>query len=257
MHSQKETFFGFKKVPFAEKATLVEKVFSAVADKYDIMNDVMSLGIHRFWKKQFTDQIVDFLRLTSEQKMIDVAGGTGDIAIKCYKRLKKLGCTSNIILCDINNEMLTVGRDKAIDSNILRGMSYVQGDAEKLPFASETFDCYSIAFGIRNVTDIDAALSESFRVLKPGGKLFCLEFSKVDNEIVEKFYDVYSFNIIPKIGECIAGNRDAYEYLSESIRKFPDQDTFSQMIQNAGYKNVHYQNFTFGVVAIHTAYKPC
>lgn len=245
-----ETFFGFKRVPFADKAKMVGEVFSSVAGKYDIMNDAMSFGIHRLWKRQFVDLIP-----VNTAYLLDVAGGTGDIAIKYHKKATASSYKPHITICDINYEMLSLAREKAIDCNILAGLSYVQGDAEHLPFPDNTFDSYTIAFGIRNVTSINAALRESYRVLKPGGKFLCMEFSKVESATLEKFYDIYSMHVIPRIGECIAGDYDAYEYLVESIRKFPDQRNFSQMIEQAGYQTVRYTNLTFGVAAIHTAYK--
>lgn len=245
MRSMQETFFGFKKIDALDKPALVSAVFSSVASKYDIMNDAMSFGIHRLWKDRFCNMIP-----RTSLNLLDVAGGTGDIALRCRKR-----GVPNVTICDINAEMLAAGRDKAIDRGILLGVSYVQGDAEALPFPDNSFDCYTIAFGIRNVTNIDKALSESYRVLKSGGRFLCLEFSKVENEIAKKAYDFYSFSVIPKIGGFIAGNPEAYQYLSESIRHFPDQDGFKRMIGAAGYENVSYTNMTFGVAAIHSGYK--
>ena len=240
-----ETFFGFKKVDARDKSKMVSDVFSSVASKYDIMNDAMSLGLHRLWKSKFCNMVPSTCK-----NLLDVAGGTGDIALKC----KNKGIP-NITLCDINEEMLKLGRDKMLDNNKLSGVNYVQGDAEKLPFPDNTFDCYTIAFGIRNVTNIEYALEESFRVLKKGGKFLCMEFSKVTRDLPAKLYDFYSFNIIPKIGEFVAGNPDAYQYLSESIRKFPDQTTFRGMIEKAGYGHVSYNNEHFGVIAVHSGYK--
>jgi demethylmenaquinone methyltransferase/2-methoxy-6-polyprenyl-1,4-benzoquinol methylase len=244
-HSSKETFFGFKKVDISEKAKMVSGVFSSVASKYDIMNDAMSFGVHRIWKDRFCDMVPK-----NCNSVLDVAGGTGDIALRCHKR-----GVAKVTLCDINSEMLQAGRDKMVDANILNGIEYVQGDAENLPFPDNSFDCYTIAFGIRNVTNIESALRESLRVLKKGGRFLCLEFSKVDNEIAQKAYDFYSFNIIPKIGGFIAGDPGAYQYLAESIRKFPDQAGFVKMIEAAGYDHVSYSNMTCGVVAIHSGYK--
>lgn len=242
-----ETFFGFKKVAMADKAKMVGDVFSSVASRYDLMNNVMSFGIHHLWKDQFCTLVPNHA-----ENILDVAGGTGDIALRCLKN----GDENRIVtICDINYEMLKTGKDKAIDQGILSRLNYIQGDAEKLPFADHSFDCYTIAFGIRNVTNIDAALHESYRVLKPGGRFLCLEFSKVNSDIMQKLYDLYSFNIIPKIGKCIARDEGAYRYLSESIRQFPDQDKFAAMIKNANYKNANYRNLTGGVVAIHTGYK--
>lgn len=242
-----ETFFGFKKVAMADKAKMVGNVFTSVASRYDLMNDAMSFGVHHLWK----DQLCALVPQHAEN-ILDVAGGTGDIALRCLKNADK---NRKITICDINYEMLTEGKNKAIDKGILSGITYVQGDAEKLPFADNSFDCYTVAFGIRNMTDINAALYESYRVLKPGGKFLCLEFSKVNSEIMQKLYDLYSFKVIPKIGALIAGDEGSYRYLSESIRQFPDQETFSHMIKNAGYRNVTYRNITCGVVAIHMGYK--
>ncbi len=247
LQTMQETFFGFKKVKTADKAKMVDEVFSSVASKYDAMNDAMSLGIHRLWKDRFCSMIS-----RSCSKLLDVAGGTGDITIRCHKN-----GVPDITIFDINSEMLTAGRDKIIDKGIVGGINYVQGDAENLPFADEIFDCYTIAFGIRNVTNIDKALGESFRVLKKGGKFLCLEFSKIEHDygILQKAYDFYSFNVIPKIGGFIAGNHDAYQYLSESINKFPDQERFKHMIESAGYSSVTYSNLSLGIAAIHSGYK--
>jgi len=244
-NSDQETFFGFKKVNIKDKAKMVEEVFSSVASKYDLMNDVMSIGLHRLWKDQFCDMVPKH-----SEAILDVAGGTGDIASRCSKR-----GVGQVTICDINAQMLLAGRDKMIDANILSGINYVQADAESLPFPDNSFDCYTIAFGIRNVTNIDRALAESFRVLKKGGKFLCLEFSKLDNQVAQKAYDLYSFNIIPKIGGLLTGNTLAYEYLSQSIRKFPDQDRFKRMIEEEGYEHVSYKNMTGGVVAIHSGWK--
>lgn len=244
---KKETFFGFKKVAMADKAKMVGGVFSSVASRYDLMNNVMSFGIHHFWKDQFCELVPHHA-----EHILDVAGGTGDIAMRCLKKSDK---KRHVTICDINHEMLIEGKNKAIDRGILSGLDYIQGDAEKLPFADNSFDCYTIAFGIRNVTDIDAALLDSYRVLKPGGKFLCLEFSKVNSSIIQKIYDLYSFKVIPKVGELIAGDEGAYRYLSESIRQFPEQDKFTQMIKKAGYKNVSYRNLNCGIVAIHMGYK--
>ncbi len=242
-----ETFFGFKKVARGDKAKMVGNVFSSVASRYDLMNNVMSFGIHHLWKNQFCDLVP-----SHAENILDVAGGTGDIALRA---IKNGSAKRKVTICDINYEMLVEGKNKAIDQGVLSGLNYIQGDAEKLPFADNSFDCYTIAFGIRNVTNIDHALLESYRVLKPGGKFLCLEFSKVESNHLAKLYDLYSFHIIPKFGGLIAGNEDAYRYLSESIRQFPDQEKFSSMIKNAGYSNVHYRNLNCGIVAIHMGYK--
>lgn len=242
-----ETFFGFKKVATSEKAKMVGDVFSSVARRYDLMNNVMSFGIHHLWKDKFCDLIPGHA-----ENILDVAGGTGDIALRAIKNGSP---KRQVTICDINYEMLIEGKNKAIDQGILSGINYILGDAEHLPFADNAFDCYTIAFGIRNVTNIEKALAESYRVLKPGGKFLCLEFSKVESDLMRKLYDLYSFNIIPKFGALIAGNEDAYRYLSESIRKFPDQERFTSMIKNAGYSNVHYRNLSNGIVAVHMGYK--
>ncbi len=245
--NKKETFFGFKKVAMADKAKMVGNVFSSVASRYDLMNDAMSFGIHRLWKDQFCALVP-----SDAMNILDVASGTGDIALRCLKK----GASKRIVtICDINYEMLIEGKNKALDKGVISGLNYIQGDGEKLPFADNLFDCYTIAFGIRNVTNIDTVLSESYRVLKPGGKFLCLEFSKVNSPVMQKLYDLYSFNIIPKFGEFIAGDEGAYRYLSESIRQFPDQEKFAQMIKNAGYKNVSYRNLSCGITAIHIGYK--
>jgi demethylmenaquinone methyltransferase / 2-methoxy-6-polyprenyl-1,4-benzoquinol methylase len=214
------------------------------------MNDVMSFGAHRLWKKQFIDQIP-----LNSSTILDVASGTGDIAIGCYKKLSYNNSNIHIVTCDINQDMLSLAQDKAVDANILAGLDYAQCNAEKLPFADNSFDCYTITFGIRNVTNVEAALKESYRVLKPGGKFLCMEFAKVKSPLIREFYDAYSMNIIPKIGECITGDRDSYQYFVESIRTFPDQTKFTQMISNAGYHHAKSKDLTFGVVSIYSAYK--
>jgi len=244
-----KTNFGFKKVDYKQKKSLIEEVFSSVAPKYDIMNDLMSFGIHRLWKDEFCRQIPNLNAF-----VLDVASGTGDIAFRLIKEAKNRGRNLRIILSDINHEMLKNAKSKAIDSNLL-GLNYICCDAEKLPFPDNSFDYYTIAFGIRNVPKIDIALKEAYRVLKPTGKFLCLEFSKVENEYLKQFYDFYSFNIIPKIGQLVTNNMKAYQYLAESIDLFPDQDSFRNMIKAAGFAKVKYQNLTFGIAAIHSAYK--
>lgn len=242
-----KTFFGYKEVKKEEKASMVKGVFSNVASKYDIMNDVMSLGIHRLWK----DEFIKKLNPQSGTKLLDVAGGTGDIA---FRFLKKAG-GGNVTVCDINPNMLEEGYKNAIDNNVLEGIEWVCGDAEKLPFPDNSYDYYTIAFGIRNVTNIENALSEAYRVLKPGGHFMCLEFSQVDNPLLAKIYDFYSFNIIPKMGQIIASDRDSYQYLVESIRKFPNKENFLKMIKNAGFANASYNSLSAGAVAIHSGWK--
>lgn len=245
----KNTFFGFKSVSAQEKTNLVRNVFASVASKYDIMNDLMSGGMHRLWKKEFISQIPDF-----HGKLLDMASGTGDIARKYYAKALEDNIRADITACDASSEMLKEGRNKAIDAGIL-DIKYQVAEAEKLPFKDESFDYYTVAFGIRNFTDIPAALNETYRVLKPGGKFLCLEFSHIQTPILEALYDFYSMNIIPFIGKMVTNDEESYRYLVESIRQFPTQETFKKMIEDAGFSKVAYQNLTFGTVAIHTGYK--
>lgn len=245
IRSDKTTHFGFRDVPEAEKAALVRGVFNNVASKYDLMNDLMSLGVHRLWK----DVLIGRLNPRPDMNLLDVGGGTGDIA---FRFLKAGG--RHVTVCDINKEMLSVGRDRAIDKGVLSGIDWVCGNAESLPVPDRSMDAFTIAFCIRNVTHIDAALREARRVLKPGGRFLCLEFSKVGLPVLEKLYDVYSFQVLPALGQIVADDRDSYQYLAESIRKFPDQDTFAAMIEEAGLEQVRYQNLTGGVAAIHSAW---
>ena len=249
MTNNNNTSFGFKSVSFEEKTNLVRGVFASVASKYDIMNDVMSGGTHRLWKREFMSHIPDF-----NGKLLDMASGTGDIARKYYKACEEDGIKPDITACDASKEMLAEGKDKAIDNNML-GIKYQVCEAEKLPFADESFDYYTVAFGVRNFTDIPAALKEAYRVLKPGGKFLCLEFSHIEERLFKPVYDFYSMNVIPFIGKVIAGDSESYRYLAESIRKFPTQETFKTMIEDAKFSNVAYTNLTFGTVAIHTGYK--
>lgn len=244
-NAQKTTHFGYRDVPEDEKSGLVKEVFSSVASRYDLMNDLMSGGMHHIWK----DKLIDSLRPAPAMHLLDVAGGTGDIA---FRFLKRGG--GQVTISDINPEMLEEGKRRAIDlhhDNIMWQLA----DAEALPFADNSFNAYTISFGIRNVTHIDKVLSEAYRVLKPGGHFLCLEFSHPENAMIKKFYDAYSFRIIPGIGKTITGNRDAYQYLVESIRKFPQPETFKGMIQTAGFDRVKYTPLTFGVVAIHSGWK--
>jgi demethylmenaquinone methyltransferase/2-methoxy-6-polyprenyl-1,4-benzoquinol methylase len=240
-----KTFFGFKQVETAAKAGLVRGVFSSVAGKYDLMNDFMSFGLHRWWKREMIKELAP----QTGQKYLDVAGGSGDIAFKVWEK------GAQVTLTDINPDMLELAKNKAVDKNILERISFQTADAEKLPFGDNSFDILGIAFGIRNVTNIDAALKEFHRVLKPGGKFACLEFSDVKNEMIKKFYDLYSFNVIPKIGAIVANDEASYKYLVESIRKFPAADEFKAMIEAAGFKNAGFKKYTHGVVAIHSALK--
>jgi demethylmenaquinone methyltransferase/2-methoxy-6-polyprenyl-1,4-benzoquinol methylase len=246
----KETDFGFKKVKASEKEKLVGEIFSSVADKYDFMNDVMSFGIHRYWKARFIENITK-----PDAKLIDVAGGTGDIAIKFIQQARLKGGVPEAYIVEINYDMLKVGKAKAIDNNILKNITFTQANAEKLPFADNSFDYYTVAFGIRNMTNLSNVLNEAFRVLKPGGKFLCLEFSHVNFPLLKPIYDFYSFNVIPQMGQLVAGDKDSYQYLVESIRKFPKQEEFASIISSSGFKNVKFENLNFGICAIHSAEK--
>ena len=241
------THFGFKDVPEAEKAGMVHGVFTRVASKYDIMNDVMSGGVHRLWK----DAMMDWLAPRPGQRLLDVAGGTGDVAFRFLKRAPG----TNAVVCDLTEPMLIEGRKRAEAESLARNLDWVVGDAMNLPFADNSFDVYTISFGIRNVTKIDEALSEAYRVLRPGGRLMVLEFSQIPNDLMQKAYDLYSFNIIPVMGQVIAGDRASYQYLVESIRKFPDQETFATMIRTAGFGQVKYRNLSLGIAALHSGWK--
>lgn len=245
---EKTTHFGFKTVEEDKKADLVADVFHSVATKYDIMNDVLSLGIHRIWKR-FT---IDCSGARPGQKVLDLAGGTGDLTAK-FSRI--VGSKGEVILADINDSMLKVGRSKLRDKGIEGNVNYVQANAEELPFPDNHFDIVTIAFGLRNVTNKDKALASIFRVLKPGGRLLVLEFSKPIYSPVEKFYDFYSFNILPKLGKLIADDSESYQYLAESIRMHPDQDTLKEMMQEVGFEGTEYFNLSAGIVALHRGYK--
>ena len=247
-NGSKQTHFGFKTVDAEKKADLVADVFHSVAAKYDIMNDVMSFGVHRFWKR-FT---IETAATRPGMKVLDLAGGTGDLTAK-FSRL--VGPQGSVTLADINDSMLKVGRDKLRDKGIIGNVSYVQANAEALPFPDNHFDIITIAFGLRNVTDKDAALRSMQRVLKPGGKLLVLEFSTPKHDLMKKVYDLYSFKVIPQMGKLITNDADSYEYLAESIRMHPDQETLKQMMIDAGLEQVDYTNMTDGVVALHRGYK--
>ena len=245
--SDKTTHFGFETVREGDKADRVRGVFTSVASKYDIMNDMMSGGVHRIWK----DAMMDWLAPRPGQRLLDVAGGTGDIA---FRFLKRAGVGSAVVL-DLTENMLTEGRKRAEAEHLTTSLDWVVGDAMALPFADNSFDVYTISFGIRNVTRPQQALNEAFRVLKPGGRLMVLEFSQLPNPLLQKAYDLYSFNLIPRMGQMIAGDRDSYQYLVESIRKFPDQETFLGMVRTAGFGNAKYRNLTLGVAALHSGWK--
>ena len=242
--------FGFEKVTEGQKRSLIDGVFSSVAQKYDFMNDLMSFGVHRLWKDEFCRMIPNL-----NSSILDVAGGTGDIAFRIKQRGKEQGKNPHIVVCDINTDMLKVCKDKAVDNNILDNFDIIACDAEKLPFPDNSFDYYTIAFGIRNMLCINRTLEEAYRVLKPTGKFLCLEFSKVQNDFMKPLYDFYSFNFIPSFGQMFAGNEPAYRYLAESISLFPDQEDFKTMIQNIGFSDVNYKNLSFGIAAIHYGYK--
>ncbi|MDA9163672.1 bifunctional demethylmenaquinone methyltransferase/2-methoxy-6-polyprenyl-1,4-benzoquinol methylase UbiE [Rickettsiaceae bacterium] len=250
MKANNDKNFGFEKVTSKEKRSLVDGVFSDVANKYDLMNDVLSFGIHRLWKDEFCRMIPNL-----NSKILDVAGGTGDIAFRIKENGKRQNYDPHVTVCDINEDMLKECKDRAINRNILKNLDIIVGDAEKLPFPDNSFDYYTIAFGIRNIINIENALTEAYRVLKPTGKFLCLEFSKVPNDLMSKLYDFYSFNIMPSIGGCVAQNKDAYKYLAESIALFPSQEDFKTMIQKAGFSDVNYKNLNFGVAAIHHGFK--
>lgn len=249
-----KTHFGFKEVNKNDKSNLVKGIFSNVAKKYDLMNDLMSAGVHRLWKKTMVEEI-SLSKPNYGYNIIDVAGGTGDIAFKISKKADSLNSQAKIEVVDINQQMLEVGKARAVDLNLFKNLNFTCADGEKLPFEDNSFDYFTIAFGIRNFTNVDLALKEAYRVLKPNGKFVCLEFSKVNDYFLQKFYDIYSFNIIPKIGEIVLKDKDSYQYLVESIRKFPDQEKFKEMISDAGFKNAKFKNLTFGVSAIHSGIK--
>ncbi len=242
------THFGYKTVEADQKAGMVAGVFDSVAAKYDVMNDLMSFGIHRIWKQLTIDQS----GVRPGQHVLDLAGGTGDLAIKLSKRV---GPSGSVVLSDINASMLSVGRDRLVDKGIVGNVTYSQANAESLPFADNSFHCVTMAFGLRNVTDKDKALASIYRVLKPGGRLLVLEFSKPVLPLLAKAYDAYSFSALPMMGKLVAGDADSYRYLAESIRMHPDQETLKSMMEAVGFENASYQNFTGGVVALHKGFK--
>lgn len=247
MQDTQTTHFGFETVPEGEKAGRVQGVFTSVANKYDIMNDVMSVGIHRIWK----EAMMDWLAPRTGQRLLDVAGGTGDISFKFLGRAGQGHAT----VCDITESMLIEGRKRAEAEQMASSLNWVVGDAMALPFPDNTFDVYTISFGIRNVTRPQEAMNEAYRVLRPGGRLMVLEFSQLPNPMMQKAYDLYSFNVIPQMGQMIAGDKDSYQYLVESIRNFPDQETFLDMVKTAGFHNAAYRNLTMGIAALHSGWK--
>jgi demethylmenaquinone methyltransferase/2-methoxy-6-polyprenyl-1,4-benzoquinol methylase len=247
--SEKTTHFGYETVDAKEKAGRVAGVFHSVADNYDLMNDLMSAGIHRLWKHM----TIEMSGVRKGHKVLDIAGGTGDLAAKFSKIV---GSEGSVVLADINESMLKVGRDRLIDRGITENVTFSQADAQCLPFPDNTFNVITIAFGLRNVTDKDMALRSMLRVLKPGGKLLILEFSKPTSSLLSKIYDTYSFNVLPRLGKVFANDSDSYKYLAESIRMHPDQSTLLQMLDSAGFENTDFHNMTGGVVALHRGIKP-
>ncbi|EUB64511.1 2-methoxy-6-polyprenyl-1,4-benzoquinol methylase, mitochondrial [Echinococcus granulosus] len=249
------THFGYQTVDETEKQAKVDQVFTGVAQKYDIMNDAMSAGIHRIWKNFFVYRMMP----TANLSFLDVCGGTGDIAIRIAKFSKNVEnpsgpTTPKITVCDINRQMMEVGKEKASQAG-MTGINWIQGNAENLPFEDNRFDVYTIAFGIRNCTHVDRVLDEAYRVLKPGGRFFCLEFSRVNNFILRTIYDAYSMQLIPVIGKVVANDWHSYRYLVESIRRFPHQYEYAGMIEDAGFRSVQFTNYTFGVAAVHMGVK--
>ncbi|AQA17500.1 bifunctional demethylmenaquinone methyltransferase/2-methoxy-6-polyprenyl-1,4-benzoquinol methylase [Halioglobus japonicus] len=248
MSEKQKTHFGYREVDTDAKAGMVANVFHSVASRYDLMNDLMSGGVHRIWKR-FT---IELSGVRKGHSVLDIAGGTGDLAAK-FSRI--VGDEGRVVLADINDSMLKVGRDKLLDTGHQGNIEFVQADAQFLPFPDDSFDCITIAFGLRNVTAKETALRSMLRVLKPGGRLLVLEFSKPDNELLSKAYDTYSFRVLPLMGKLVAGDSDSYQYLAESIRMHPDQDTLKDMMEDAGFAKVEYHNMTGGIVALHKGIK--
>lgn len=245
---EETTHFGYKQVATEQKESLVADVFDSVASKYDVMNDLMSFGIHRLWKRY----TVNCSGVRSGQRVLDLAGGTGDLAAT-FSRL--VGNSGQVVLADINYAMLEVGRDKLRDKGRVGNVEYVQANAEALPFPDNHFDLVTMAFGLRNVTHKEKALASIFRTLKPGGRLLVLEFSKPTTAMLSKLYDVYSFNVLPMMGQLVANDKESYQYLAESIRMHPDQETLKGMFEQAGFEQCSYDNLTGGVVALHRGFK--
>ena len=248
MSEKDTTHFGYKEVDKDAKAGMVADVFHSVAAKYDLMNDLMSAGIHRIWKR-FT---IELSGVRKGNAVLDIAGGTGDLAAK-FSRI--VGPEGRVVLADINDSMLLVGRDKLLDTGHQGNIEFVQADAQFLPFPDDSFDCITIAFGLRNVTEKETALRSMLRVLKPGGRLLVLEFSKPESELLSKAYDTYSFRVLPFMGRLVANDAESYQYLAESIRVHPDQETLKEMMEDAGFNRVEFHNMTGGIVALHKGIK--
>lgn len=246
--TERTTDFGFEKVPVGEKARRVSSVFSSVAENYDLMNDVMSLGVHRLWKRF----VVDLAGVRAGQQVLDLAGGTGDLALKF---VAKVGDSGSVTLADISADMLDVGRQRLVDSGVLKGVCYVQADAESLPFPENSFDLISIAFGLRNVTVKERALESMFRVLRPGGQMLILEFSTLKVPLIDPLYRAYIMKVLPRMGRLIAGDSDSYRYLAESIRMHPSQEKLLEMMKTAGFERCNYHNLSGGIAAVHRGYK--
>ncbi|MDE0694559.1 MAG: bifunctional demethylmenaquinone methyltransferase/2-methoxy-6-polyprenyl-1,4-benzoquinol methylase UbiE [Boseongicola sp.] len=245
--NESTTHFGAREVREDEKAGLVQDVFSSVASRYDLMNDLMSGGVHRLWK----DAMMDWLAPRGHQRLLDVAGGTGDVALRFLKRAPE----ASAVVLDMTEPMLDAGRKRAGGSGLADRVEWVVGDAMSLPFPDSAFDVCTISFGIRNVTRIGDALAEAFRVLRPGGRLVVLEFSRVTVPVLQGIYDLYSFNVIPRMGHAVTGDRESYQYLVESIRRFPDQESFAEMIREAGFEQVRHRNLSMGIAALHSGWK--
>jgi len=245
------THFGFRDVPLGDKQTLVNDVFHSVASRYDLMNDLMSVGLHRVWKNLMIDAL-DPPRSDMPFALLDVAGGTGDVA---FRAAKAAGAGFRATVCDINSDMLAVGRERALARHLDDRVTFVEGNAEALAFPDRGFDAYTIAFGIRNVPRIDLALKEAFRVLRPGGRFLCLEFSAVDVPGLDRIYDLFSFKVIPPLGGAVTGDAESYQYLVESIRKFPRPNAFAEMIRSAGFSRVKWQSLSGGIVALHSGWR--
>ena len=246
--TERTTDFGFEKVPVGEKARRVSSVFSSVAENYDLMNDVMSFGVHRLWKRF----VVDLAGVRAGQQVLDLAGGTGDLALRFAA---KVGDSGSVTLADISADMLDVGRRRLVDSGVLKGVCYVQADAESLPFPENRFDLISIAFGLRNVTVKERALESMFHVLRPGGQMLILEFSALKVPLLDPLYRAYIMKVLPRMGRLIAGDSDSYRYLAESIRMHPSQEKLLEMMKTAGFERCNYHNLSGGIAAVHRGYK--